>query len=79
MHKVAAPESRRQGEDGLTRVIAYVGLLSSGSSLLHCEIYTGKLKGALTYRSNPPFVRRRDLENPTTLMQHLQKAAFQGA
>ena len=56
-------------------VIAYVGLLSTGSSM-RFELYTGKMKGALTDRSNPPFERRRDLENPTTLMQQLQKAAF---
>jgi murein DD-endopeptidase MepM/ murein hydrolase activator NlpD len=74
MHKVVhlkAGDKVKMGD-----VIAYVGLLSTGSSMLHFELYTGKLKGGLTDRGNPPVQRRRDLENPTTFMEQLQKAAF---
>ena len=53
------------------QVIAYVGRLDSGSSMLHFELYSGKASGALTVRGNPPYQRRRDLVDPTSLMDRL--------
>ncbi len=47
------------------QVIAAVGRLNSGSSMLHFEMYSGSLSGALTVRSNPPYQRRSDLNDPT--------------
>ena len=43
--------------------------------MLHFELYDGTAKGPLTVRV-PPFQRRKDLINPTKLMEQLQKAAF---
>ena len=45
--------------------ITKVGLLASGSSMLHFEKYSGKLNGPLTVRENWPYQRRGDLQNPT--------------
>lgn len=47
------------------QVIAYVGKLDSGSSMLHFEMYAGTASGGLTVRSNQPFQRRSDLLDPT--------------
>lgn len=58
--------------------IAYVGMLDSGSSMLHFELYSGKATGGLTDRSNPPYQRRRDLLNPSSLVDKLYKASFGG-
>jgi murein DD-endopeptidase MepM/ murein hydrolase activator NlpD len=58
------------------QVIAYVGRLDSGSSMLHFELYSGKSSGALTVRGNPPYQRRRDLVNPTSFMDRLYKLTF---
>jgi murein DD-endopeptidase MepM/ murein hydrolase activator NlpD len=57
-------------------IIAYVGRLTSGSSMLHFELYSGTGRGGLTVRGNPPYQRRSDLINPTTLMTRLQHEAF---
>jgi murein DD-endopeptidase MepM/ murein hydrolase activator NlpD len=73
MHQVVkfkAGDKVKQGD-----VIAYVGLLSTGSSMLHFELYDGSAKGPLTVHV-PPFKRRKDLVNPTKLMEQLQKEAF---
>ncbi|MFO1372573.1 MAG: peptidoglycan DD-metalloendopeptidase family protein [Candidatus Competibacteraceae bacterium] len=50
------------------QVIAYVGKLDSGSSMLHFEMYAGTASGALTVRSNQPFQRRSDLLDPTSYL-----------
>ena len=47
------------------QVIAFVGKLESGSSMLHFEMYAGTASGALTVRGNPPYQRRSDLLDPT--------------
>lgn len=57
-------------------VIAYVGLLDTGSSMLHFELYKGNRSGALTVSSNPPYQRRSDLRNPTKLIERLLRRAF---
>jgi hypothetical protein len=45
-------------------IIAYVGELDSGNSMLHLELYTGTGRGPLTDRSRLPFQRRGDLLDP---------------
>lgn len=47
------------------QVIARVGRLDSGSSMLHLEVYSGAGSGNLTVRGNQPFQRRGDLADPT--------------
>jgi murein DD-endopeptidase MepM/ murein hydrolase activator NlpD len=47
------------------QVIAYVGLLSSGSSMLHFEMYSGTANGSLS-ATNKPYYRRSDLIDPTS-------------
>lgn len=50
-------------------VIGYVGRLSSGSSMLHFEYYSGSATGKLTDRSSPNLYKRReDLRDPTALL-----------
>lgn len=59
------------------QLIAYVGKLNgSGSSMLHFELYSGTATGGLTVRSNLPYQRRRDLQNPTPLMDRLINLTF---
>lgn len=55
------------------QLIAYVGQLNSGSSMLHFEMYSGADSGRLTVRSNPPYQRRSDLIDPT---DHLDRASL---
>jgi murein DD-endopeptidase MepM/ murein hydrolase activator NlpD len=72
MHKVVhlkAGDRVRAGD-----LVAYVGRLDSGSSMLHFELYSGKGRGPLTVRANPPFQRRSDLVDPTSLMDELLAA-----
>jgi murein DD-endopeptidase MepM/ murein hydrolase activator NlpD len=73
MRKVVALE--RGDQVSMGDIIAYVGLLSLGTSMLHFELYAGTAGGPLTVRT-PPFQRRSDLVNPTPFMEQLQKAAF---
>lgn len=47
------------------QTIGYVGLLESGNSMLHFEMYSGKVSGPLTVRDNWPYQRRSDLVDPT--------------
>jgi hypothetical protein len=54
-------------------LIAYVGQLQSGSSMLHFEMYSGAGSGRLTVRSNTPYQRRADLIDPTN---HLDQATL---
>lgn len=59
------------------QLVAYVGFLDSlKKSMLHFELYEGTAKGPLTVRSNLPYQRRKDLKNPTSLMDQLAKASF---
>lgn len=59
------------------QLIAYVGKLDgSGSSMLHFELYSGTSTGPLTVRANLPYQRRRDLQNPTPLMDRLIQLTF---
>jgi murein DD-endopeptidase MepM/ murein hydrolase activator NlpD len=70
--KFAAGERVRAGQ-----LIAYVGFLTSlKKSMLHFELYAGTASGPLTVRSNLPYQRRRDLLNPTSLVDRLVKATF---
>ncbi len=61
--RVGAPVQR--GE-----IIAYVGRLNSGNSMLHLEIYSGAESGPLTVRSLMPFQRRADLLNPMEFIRN---------
>jgi murein DD-endopeptidase MepM/ murein hydrolase activator NlpD len=54
------------------QLIAKVGLLNSGSSMLHFEMYSGIKTGGLTNRANHPYQRRSDLINPTTILDNMQ-------
>jgi murein DD-endopeptidase MepM/ murein hydrolase activator NlpD len=51
--------------------IGTVGMLYSGSSMLHFEKYTGKQTGQLTVRHNMPYQRRNDLVSPTDFLDRL--------
>lgn len=54
------------------QTIGLVGQMSSGSSMLHFEKYTGSKTGSLTVRSNPPYQRRSDLVSPTSFLKRLE-------
>jgi hypothetical protein len=56
LNSAGAPVTRGQ-------VIAFVGKLSSGNSMLHLELYSGSENGPLSV-PHPPFKRRADLLNP---------------
>jgi hypothetical protein len=49
------------------QVIGYVGLMTSGSSMVHFEMYKGTVNGALTTGSGP-YRRRSDLMDPTAFL-----------
>jgi SH3-like domain-containing protein len=49
------------------QVIGYVGLMTSGSSMLHFEMYRGTVNGELTTGSGP-YRRRSDLMDPTPFL-----------
>lgn len=50
-------------------VVGYVGRLTSGSSMLHFEYYSGTSTGPLSNRTSPTLYKRRsDLVNPTTIL-----------
>ena len=49
------------------QVIGYVGLMTSGSSMLHFEMYKGTVNGELTTGSGP-YRRRSDLMDPTSFL-----------
>ncbi len=57
------------------QIIAYVGRLDSGASMLHFELFSGKGSGPLTVSSGA-YMRRWDLRNPTSLMDRLLEHAF---
>jgi len=50
------------------QVIAYVGQLNSGDSMLHFEMYKGTANGGLTDVDRWPFQRRSDLMDPTSFL-----------
>ncbi|NLE02383.1 MAG: peptidoglycan DD-metalloendopeptidase family protein [Fibrobacter sp.] len=52
--------------------IAKVGLLNSGSHMLHFEMYSGSATGQLTNRSNPPYQRRKDLIDPAPFLDKMK-------
>lgn len=53
--------------------IGTVGYLKPiNMSMLHLEMYTGKQKGLLTNRSNPPYMRRSDLIDPTPILDKVK-------
>lgn len=49
------------------QVIGYVGLMTSGSSMLHFEMYEGTVNGELTTGSGP-YRRRSDLMDPSPFL-----------
>jgi murein DD-endopeptidase MepM/ murein hydrolase activator NlpD len=73
MHKVIHLRSGQHVKAG--EVIAYVGRLDSGASMLHFELYSGKGSGPLTVYSGA-YMRRWDLVNPTSLVDRLLKHTF---
>lgn len=52
------------------QVIAHVGKMHR-DSMLHFELYSGAGSGDLTQRNRPPFQRRSDLMDPTSLLDRL--------
>jgi murein DD-endopeptidase MepM/ murein hydrolase activator NlpD len=50
------------------QVIGHLGVLHDKSSMLHFELYQGNEVGPYTNRGNPPFMRRKDLLDPTQLL-----------
>lgn len=46
------------------QLIAYVGKMKK-ESMLHFEMYSGKAVGPLSQKNNPPYMRRKDLIDPT--------------
>jgi RHS repeat-associated protein len=51
------------------QLIGTVADLSLKNSMLHLELYSGRGVGPLTNRSNPPYMRRNDLIDPTPLIK----------
>ena len=58
------------------QVIAHVGKMHV-DSMPHFELYAGTETGELTQRSNPPYQRRKDLRNPTALLDRLAWTLFE--
>jgi murein DD-endopeptidase MepM/ murein hydrolase activator NlpD len=52
------------------QLIAHVGKMFV-DSMLHFELYAGTVEGSLTIRANPPYQRRADLLDPTSLLDRL--------
>ena len=50
------------------KVGKFVGQDGTVRHMLHFEMYSNKDKGPLTDTNNPPFMRRKDLENPTDFL-----------
>ena len=67
--KEAAPGIRRGVKVKKGQLIASVGKITTKNGtvlqMLHFEMYEGNENGSLTDRSNPPFMRRNDLIDPT--------------
>ena len=54
------------------QVIGNIADLSLSNSMLHFEMYGGTAVGSLTNMSNPPYMRRSDLMNPTNFLLNLK-------
>jgi murein DD-endopeptidase MepM/ murein hydrolase activator NlpD len=54
------------------QLIAKVGLLNSGSSMLHFEMYSGSGSGGLTDKSKPPYMRRNDVMDPAPILDNMK-------
>jgi murein DD-endopeptidase MepM/ murein hydrolase activator NlpD len=52
------------------QIIGHVGRMFV-DSMLHFELYAGTVDGDLTNRANPPYQRRKDLLDPTPLLDRL--------
>ena len=50
------------------QLIGHLGVLNDKTSMLHFELYQGNVSGPYTDRGNPPFMRRKDLMDPTQLL-----------
>ena len=58
------------------QTFAYVGLLKKlNMSMLHLELFKGDKTGNLTNRNNPPFFRRKDLLDPTDILDKANLSA----
>lgn len=68
----ARGDQKPGGRVAAGEAIAEVGLMRSGSSMLHFEMYKGSEQGALTQGANQPYQRRQDLVNPTRFIQELE-------
>jgi murein DD-endopeptidase MepM/ murein hydrolase activator NlpD len=69
IQKNVAPGIRKGTQVRRGQLIAHVGKLASlNMSMLHLELYTGASTGPLTVRSNPPYMRRGDLMDPTPVL-----------
>ncbi len=75
--QVCYGEIQNKNPDGLKvgskilkgQLIGYVGYLEHLSrSMLHFEMYKGSALGAFTQVNNPPFMRRKDLMDPTSFL-----------
>ena len=74
---IAKPVRLKAGEHVKAgQIIAYVGRLDTGASMIHFELYSGKATGPLTERGRLPYQRRRDLLNPSDLIDRLSRASF---
>jgi murein DD-endopeptidase MepM/ murein hydrolase activator NlpD len=58
------------------QVIAHVGKMHV-DSMLHFELYAGTETGPLTQRDNKPYQRRKDLRDPTSLLDRLAWTLFE--
>lgn len=50
------------------QLIGHLGVLHDKSSMLHFELYQGNESGPYTNKGNPPFMRRKDLMDPTQML-----------
>ena len=59
------------------QIIGYIGKVNSGccTPMLHFELYTGALTGALSQSGNS-YQRRKDLMDPTNLLMNWEKEKF---
>ena len=55
------------------QIVGYVGKMDGlENTMLHFEMYSGKAKGPLTDRDNPPYKRRQDLLDPTKYLDKMK-------
>lgn len=60
------------------QTIGYIAKVNSGccEPMLHFEMYTGKLRGALSQRNGTKYQRRKDLMDPSAILTQLEKQKF---